>query len=182
MTTSVNQAIDMGTKVLPPVAGSTVNLGTLGTTQVTTTTTTTNQGAGFGVEGPGLGVGSGAVGYGTTSIDVRQGGSVATTQQIGVEGAGLGGTTAVGYGTTSADIAKASAIAPEAQIGMGVEGSAFPSQVNYGLGGQTTTTTTTTTTNAFGGNQIASTISPSFLPNAFTSVQPEEIANQPINA
>ena len=125
------------------------------------------------------------MGYGTTSIDVRQGGTATTTttQQIGVEGSGLGGSTAVGYGTTSADIAQASAVAPEAQFGMGVEGSAFPSQVNYGLGGQTTTTTTTTTTtNAIGGNQIASTISPSFLPNAFTSVQPEQIANQPINA
>ena len=103
---------------------------------------------------------------------------------MGVEGAGLGGSTAVGYGTTSVNVGKAGVISSEAQYGMGVEGPAFPSaQANYGLAGQTTTTTTTTTTtNTFGGNQMASTITPSFLPNAFTSVQPEEIANQPINA
>ena len=80
---------------------------------------------------------------------------------MGVEGSGLPGQ-AVGYGTTSVEHGQ-----------------------NYGLGGaQTTTTTTTTTTTNVNGNQMASTLSPSYLPNAFTSVQPEQIAinNQPINA
>ena len=162
MTTSINQAIDMGTKVLPPVAGSTVNLGTVGATQVTTTTTTTNQGAEFGVEGPGLGA-TGAVGYGTTSIDVGKTGSVAP--QMGVEGSGLGGTTAVGYGSTS--FGQAQQIVSGMPIG--VEGSAFPS------------VPVSTTTNVQG-NQIASTISPSFLPDAFTSVQPGQILENQQNA
>ena len=164
MTTQVNKAINMGTKVLPPVTGSTVNLGTLGTTQITTTTTT-NQ-TGFGVEGPGLGIGTGAVGYGTTSVDIKAGASATGSQfamegaGFGVEGSGLPGT-AVGYGTTSIERGQ-----------------------TYGLGGQTTTTNTTTTTSAIGGGNMATTLTPSFLPNAFNSVQPEQIDinNQPLNA
>ena len=156
MTTSVNQAIDMGTKVLPPVTGSTVNLGTIGTTQVTTTTT--------GVEGPAFG--SGAVGYGTSSLNVGQTNQISATQQIGVEGSGLGEQSAVGYGTTSIPAGQVIPNAPEATYGMGVEGSAFPS----------------VQTSNVQGNQVISTISPSFLPNAFNSVQPQQVENQQITA
>ena len=56
---------------------------------------------------------------------------------------------------------------------MGVEGSGLPGQaVGYG------------TTSIEHGNQMASTLNPSFLPNAFTSTQPEQVAinDQPINA
>ena len=89
------------------------------------------------------------------------GSGFATGSQFGVEGSGLPGQ-AVGYGTTSVERGQ-----------------------TYGLGGQTTTTTTTTTTtNAIGGDNMATTLTPSFLPNAFNSVQPEQINinNQPLNA
>ena len=170
VTTNINQAIDMGTKVLPPVAGSTVNLGAIGgETQLTTTnitTTTTNQGAGFGVEGSGLVSGIGAVGYGTTSQTVGNAGASAIGQ-FGVEGSSLGGNNAVGYGTTSINQGNAGMIS--------------------GLGGNTqttTTTTVTTTTNNIGGSQMVNTLTPSFLPNAFNSIPPEQIIenNQQINA
>ena len=74
--------------------------------------------------------GTGAVGYGTTSIDVRQGGTATTTtQQIGVEGSGLGGSTAVGYGTTSIDVRQGGTATTTTTQQIGVEGS--------GLGGST---------------------------------------------
>ena len=168
MTTSVNQAINMGTNVLPPMTGSTVNLGTIGVGQTQLTTTTTTQEGGFGVEGPGLSMGTGAVGYGTTSMNVGNAGSSAAIGQFGVEGASLGGNNAVGYGTTSIN---------QGNAGM----------VSMGLNGAQTVTTTTktvTTTNNIGGSQMVNTITPSFLPNAYNSVQPEEIMenNQQINA
>ena len=158
MTTSVKPTLDLGTKILPPVAGSTVNLGTIGTTKVTTTTTTT------GVEGPQFG--SGAVGYGTSSLSVGQAGAVSTTHQLGVEGSGLGEQGAVGYGTTSIPAGQTIPNATEAHFGMGVEGPAFPS----------------VQTSNVQGNQVVNTITPSFLPNAYNSVQPQQVDNQQITA
>ena len=154
ITTTVNKTIDMGTKVLPAVEGSTFNLGAIeaGATQMTTTTTT-NQ-TGFGVEGPGLATGSGAVGYGTTSVNVGNAGATSTDAQFGVEGSAFPVQGELGYGTTSVNIGNAGV-----QIGAG----------------ETTTTTKTTITTTTTGNQLASTISPSFLPDAYNSVEPQQI-------
>ena len=178
MTTSINKAIDMGTKILPPVAGSTVNLGTIGTTQVTTTTTTT-QNAGVGFEGAGLGIGMGAEGYGATSVHMGE----TQVQSGGVEGSAFAGQQALGYGTTSIERGQSAIGLGGAQYG-GIEGSAFAGQQALGYGTTSIEHGQSATTSNIGGNQVINTITPSYLPNAFTSTQPGEIVenDQQINA